>query len=433
MRSSSAARTNVEWPTRPTWGRWLLLIALLAFGVRLAYVLIFKNPLVLHVGIDTYDYHYGANDLVLGNGFIRHLLFHAPVQTAWHPPGYVVALALPSRLGLDTVLDHQIWSSVIGCLTVVSIAFLGRMLAGARAGLFAAAIAAVYPNFWLYDGGMLSETLVLLTVTVTMVTAYRILRRPTIPAALALGLSLGATVLTQSQTLLLLPLIAVPCLFVLRSATLRRRAALVSVVCAATLVTITPWVAFNLSRFKSPELLGTGAGLVLSWSNCDDTYYGERLGYYFPCYLAASGDESVVDYKLRRRGLDYISTHQSRLPLVVLAREGRTWGLFRPAQQIRFDHTEQILMRATGASWAALLSYYVLAVASIFGWIILRRSRVPTFPLMALVGNVIITVAVTHGQFRYRAPAEVTIVVLSAVALDSLGRAERLNPDKRMA
>jgi 4-amino-4-deoxy-L-arabinose transferase-like glycosyltransferase len=432
VRSSSAARTNVEWPTRPTWGRWLLLIALLAFGVRLAYVLIFKNPLLIHVGIDTYDYHYGANDLVLGNGFIRHLLFHPPVQTAWHPPGYVVALALPSRLGLDTVLDHQIWSSVIGCLTVVSIGFLGRMLAGARAGLFAAAIAAVYPNFWLYDGGMLSETLVLLTVTVTMLTAYRILRRPTIPAALALGLSLGATVLTQSQTLLLLPLIAVPCLFVLRSATLRRRVALVSVVCAATLVTITPWVAFNLSRFKNPELLGTGAGLALSWSNCDDTYYGERLGYYFPCFLAASGDESVVDYKMRRRGLDYISTHQSRLPLVVLAREGRTWGLFRPAQQIRFDHTEQILMRATGVSWAALLSYYVLAVASIFGWVILRRSRIPTFPLLALVGNVIITVAFTHGQFRYRAPAEVTIVVLSAVALDSFGRAERLNPDTTM-
>jgi hypothetical protein len=49
---------------------------------------------------------------------------------------------------------------------------------------------------------------------------------------------------------------------------------------------------------------------------------------------------------------------------------------------------------------------------------------------MALVGNVIITVAVTHGQFRYRTPAEATIVVLSAVALESVGRAKRLNPNR---
>jgi hypothetical protein len=97
-------------------------------------------------------------------------------------------------------------------------------------------------------------------------------------------------------------------------------------------------------------------------------------------------------------------------------------GLFRPVQQIRFDHTEQDLLREYWASWAALISYYLLAVPSIFGWILLRRRRVPTFPLVALVCSVVVTVALTFGQFRYRAMAEVALVVLAAVALDSLGR-----------
>jgi 4-amino-4-deoxy-L-arabinose transferase-like glycosyltransferase len=430
---SPAARAQAPGRSRRTWGWWLFLITLVAFSVRLAYVLIFKHPLVLPFAVDTFQFHRGANALAKGHGFTTQFGFLEPRQTAMHPPGYLLALALPSKLGLDSVLDHQIWSSVIGCLTVVTIAFVGRMLAGPRAGLVAAAIAAVYPNLWLYDGELLSETLVLLTVAAAVLTAYRLLRRPTIPAALTLGVALGATALTRAESVLLLPLIALPCLFVLRSACLRRRVALVGVVCAATLLTITPWIAFNLSRFERPEFLSTGAGLALSWSNCDKTYFGERLGYLAVCGFARGSDESVMDYDLRRRALDYVWAHRSRVPLVVLAREGRTWGLFRPAQQVRFYQTEQDLLRDAWASWTSLVSYYVLAVASIFGWVLLRRRRIPTFPLLAPVCSVIVTVAITLGQFRYRAAAEVALVVLSAVALDNLGRAKRSNVEVGLA
>jgi hypothetical protein len=128
--------------------------------VRLAYVLIFKNPLVLPTGVDTFAFHHGANALAKGRGFGSPGFLLKPRQTAMHPPGYLLALALPSRLGLDSVLDHQIWSLILGCLTVATIGFIGRMLAGPRAGLVAAAIAAVYPNLWLFDGELLSETLV---------------------------------------------------------------------------------------------------------------------------------------------------------------------------------------------------------------------------------------------------------------------------------
>jgi hypothetical protein len=58
-------------------------------------------------------------------------------------------------------------------------------------------------------------------------------------------------------------------------------------------------------------------------------------------------------------------------------------------------------------------------------------KRIPTFPLVAPVCSV--TVAITLGQFRYRVAAEVALVVLSAAALDNLGRAKRSNVEVILA
>jgi hypothetical protein len=58
--------------------------------------------------------------------------------------------------------------------------------------------------------------------------------------------------------------------------------------------------------------------------------------------------------------------------------------------------------------------------------VILRRRRVPIFPLLVLVVSVVISVSVTIGETRYRAVAEVPLVLGAAVALDAgLGRAAR--------
>ena len=90
MRSrSSAARVGVPGSLRRTWGWWLLLITLLAFSVRLAYVLIFKDPLILPFAVDTSDFHYGANALAKGQGFATQFAFLKPRQTALHPAGTV--------------------------------------------------------------------------------------------------------------------------------------------------------------------------------------------------------------------------------------------------------------------------------------------------------------------------------------------------------
>jgi hypothetical protein len=66
--------------------------------------------------------------------------------------------------------------------------------------------------------------------------------------------------------------------------------------------------------------------------------------------------------------------------------------------------------------------YYALLPAAIFGAVVLRRRRVTLLPLVALCVTVSIGAALTYGFTRFRAAAEVAIVLLAAVAVDAVLR-----------
>jgi hypothetical protein len=70
---------------------------------------------------------------------------------------------------------------------------------------------------------------------------------------------------------------------------------------------------------------------------------------------------------------------------------------------------------------------------AIAGAIALRRRRMPLSPLLAVIATVAVTVAITFGSTRYRAPADVAIGLLAAVGIDALVEAwshRRLEPDE---
>jgi hypothetical protein len=74
-------------------------------------------------------------------------------------------------------------------------------------------------------------------------------------------------------------------------------------------------------------------------------------------------------------------------------------------------------------AYVVIWAFYVSLILGIAGAVVLRRSRLaPLFPLLALPAAVLLSVAVTFGQQRYRAPMQPTLVILGAVALDALGR-----------
>src|SRR5215471_16137667 len=169
------------------WGVGLALITLGGLALRITYVLASKNPRT--PGGDDFYFHHGANLLVDGRGFvdpIALLLEHHTTPGAVHPPGYLLFLAVSSLFGFRSFLDHQIWSCLLGAGTIVLIGFTARRIAGARAGLLAAGIAAIYPNFWFHDSVVMSETLILFTTTLVIAAAYWLWEAPRVSRAIGL-------------------------------------------------------------------------------------------------------------------------------------------------------------------------------------------------------------------------------------------------------
>ena len=100
------------------------------------------------------------------------------------------------------------------------------------------------------------------------------------------------------------------------------------------------------------------------------------------------------------------------------------WGFWAPLQQVQHDSGWQ---RTTPAvNRLGLFEYWALVPLAALGVVVLRRRRVAVYPLLVFVLVAALAAAVTFGETRYRATAEVPIVVLAAVALDALiGRLTR--------
>lgn len=405
---------------RARFWRWLVAITVAGLAIRVAYVLIARRDIV--VGGDAIYYHFGANLLADGHGFIVPLEFARglTLQAADHPPLYLLWLAFPSVLGLDTPVWHMLWSCVLGTATVVVIGLTGREIASARVGLIAAGLAAVYPNIWSHDGFLQSETMAILAAAVVTLLAYRYWHRPSLGRVAVLGLACGAAALTRSELLLLVPFVVVPLLVLTRTIDLRTKLRWLLVSGLAAVVVLAPWVGYNLTRFEHPVFLSTGYEVTLLTASCDTTYYGTLTGYWSQeCGIRTprKDDQSQKALAYRRAALDYIGDHKARVPVVVLARWGRITGVFRPAQQARLDHVVE--GRERWIAWSSLAMFYAIAPLAAAGAFVLRRRRVPVFPLVALPAIALIAVTMTFATNRYRAIAEGALVLLAAVAIDA--------------
>ena len=174
--------------------------------------------------------------------------------------------------------------------------------------------------------------------------------------------------------------------------------------------------------------------MTLASADCAATYSGPAEGYWsMPCALAAShnpwfkehpkADDSAQGDEYQHLALDYVRSHENRLVPVTLAKIGRAFGFFHPLQQIELD--SYIETRPYHWALVGLGMYYALLALSIGGTVILRRRRIPSFPLWAIGLDVVFSVALTFGQTRYRTTFEVSLVLMAAVTLDAIWSALR--------
>ena len=405
-----------------------MLLLVVAGGVRVAYVLGVADGFNSDKFYDAAYYELAARTVANGDGFADPFRLlpgadKAIVPDAPHPPLTVLVLA-PIAWIFDGQLILRFASALAGLGVVLLSALLARAVAGDRAGLITAFICAIYPFLWVNDGLIMSESFTGVAVVATVLATYKAARTPSEWWRWVLVGALGGiSALGRAEMLVLVPLIAAGVLLASHIGALRVRLIACALCAISLLVVLAPWFIYNSSRFETRVILSTNDGLAMVASNCEEAYHGPAIGLTFlnsaECLpTPPPGDQSVVAEEYRRIAFKYMSDHASRVPIVVLARLGRDWSFFRPADMLSWNISEG---RPRWVTSLGLAFYYPLLLGALIGAVVLWRRNKWIWPL--LVPGIVVSLGAifAYGQVRFRAPAEPFIVILCCVAISAVG------------
>lgn len=405
---------------------WLLLLAVVvvAAGVRVLAVLVLPHGPTNPYGFPGGDgfYYLSASEVLAdGGGFGTRDATGVVVPDILHPPLYTAYLGGARVIGLDTANQLRLASVALGVATTVLVGLAGRRILSPATGIIAAAVVALSPAFWTYERNLNAEAITYPLIAAVILLTYRYRERPNLWRCLALAAAGGVLALARSEQVLPVAIIIV--VVVLTTADLHLRDRLVRLGAAAIvgLLVISPWTVYNLGRFEQPVLLSAGTGNALSAGSCDSTFDGERLGWYDErCHVGRASftpgfDRTRQDSLMRAGAIDYLRGHAGRLPVVIAAREGRTWGFFRVGDQIAGQ--AKAVDVSSDIIWVQAIVFWISVPIAAAGAVLLRRRRVPVYPLLVFPAVAALTVAISFGDIRYRAPAEVPIVLLVAAGI----------------
>lgn len=397
---------------------------LFAFVVHFGYAL----SLPAQVAGDSPFYRGVASLVASGKGYIApySLLLGTSDPTAQHPPGFVGYLALWDELGVSSIRAQEAVCCLLGALTAVLLGLLGRRLAGRRAGITVAFLAAVYPWFFMMERSVNSEALYFPLIVSVLLLAYRYLDNPRARWAAALGALIGLAALTRTDGLFLLIVLAAPLVWRTRG----RRVTNGLACLLATALVLAPWLIRNANDFHKFPVMSFNGGVTALDANCAATYSGNRLGFYSEkcevgsrCAQLAEAPRSNCQ---RHEATTYIRHHLARFPIVVVARVERAWELYRPRESLGYGAL--FWGRPRGFAQFALVVYVLVVASAAGGLFLLRRRQVSTLPLMAMIAQVCLVAALAYGESRFRAAAEPALVVLAGVAIAQLGQGRAEHP-----
>lgn len=415
------------------------LVVLAALAVRLAYTLGVdpRGGETSYPFSDARIYHLLGKNLADGKGYLRPYdleLLEVEHPTAEYPPLFPFALATLSAVGIDSPNGQQLVLCFLGAGTVALVGLIGRRVAGDTVGLVAAGLAAVYPMLFQADAILMTESLYVFSVAASVLLAYRAVETPSPCRFAALGVMVGLAALARAEALLLAPLLVGGVLLHCADRPVAGRLRLAAIGLGVAALTISPWTIRNAVTFHSFIPVSNNVSTLLDGANCPDTYSGTYLGFWRSTFgTRESSEECFEGFRVedpdfdeaaeaalhRDAGLRYAREHLSRLPVVSLARLGRTFGVYDVHEQVRLESLEGRTVR-----WQTVGTrmFWGLAVLAVYGGVVLRRRRAVLAPLLSTVVLVVVTTAITYGNQRFRIAAEPAILILAAGGLVTVAR-----------
>lgn len=393
-------------------------IAVVALAIRVAYVLLIAND--LPIGRDSVWYTLVSGPLSEGKGFLSPGIYFRTghtVATAGYPPGYPTLLALVTKIANPDHETFRLAGALLGTVTVVLTGCIGRRLAGRVVGLTAAALTAIYPMLIAVDGSLMSETLSIPLLYGAVLVAMVAIDKPAFWPWAVVGLLLGLTMLTRADAIIPVAFIAIAGT-IATPGDLRRRLLIGGLTVGLAVLVAVPWVIRNQDRVGEPTVATISSSATIAGANCPSTYWGGFFGFWD---LSCSNSERQFELsekewsrETRQRGVDFATDHIQRIPYVVLIRELRVLGLYRPLDQTKLE-----MLETRSEDWQIVgwVCWFPVLVLGAFGVVKMVRMGGRALPLLAVIASAFVVVAVSYGNQRFRTQAEPALLVATALTL----------------
>ena len=349
-------------------------------------------------------------------------------------PGYPLLLSPIFLIGGQhaPVMAGRMLSVVLGTITILLAAILARQLFDERVALLTALAVAIYPEAIAQSVFVLSEapfTPLMIVQLIAWIAAAKSKSRSDVAGwALAAGMAAGLATLMRPSWLLFLPFAGVLSLLVpgLRW----KQFSIVGLMIVSFCVTMTPWWIYTTviaGRFV-PTSLQVGAslydGLHPEANGASDMRFvrdfvheqrrADLLHKPDPQQLF----EDRLDERMKQSSLNWAQSHPGRVAELAFIKFLRIWSPWPNAAEFRSVVLRLVLM----------LSYTpALILAGIGLW----RSRKMVGPMLLLVAPAIyftLLHVIFVSSIRYRQPAMIPLLILSAVAVAALLQSLRQSP-----
>jgi len=372
--------------------------------------------------LDEQEYLTLAGNLASGRGFT----YQVPDQQGVTPDHVSRAPLYPLFLAgvftLASAADQPVSSvpgsvklaqSLVGGVGIWLIAMLALRAAGTRAGVAAAAIAAVYPPLAWMCAYALSEPLysVLALWTVLLLGAVldRLTPAPGRPVARVLlaGVVAGLATLTRPAMLVFLLLAG---LWMLA----RRRVALLAAFALGALLVVAPWTVRNVREHHRLILVASEGGVTF-WVGNNPLARGEGD-------LAANPELKRARQAIRQRfaGLteEQLEPIYYREALGFIASRPIDWAwlLVRKAFYLVVPAGPSYTLHSRLYFWTSVLSYGLLLPLAGLGLLTLGRQRTPPRTLGLLVLASVLVALIFFPQERFRIPVIDPSLIVCAAA-----------------
>jgi 4-amino-4-deoxy-L-arabinose transferase-like glycosyltransferase len=368
-----------------------------------------------------------AHSLAAGQGFASPFRVNTGA-TAWMPPVYPLLLAAIFRIfgpyTFNSFLAAALLNICCTTLACIPIFLAGKRIAGLGVAATAAWLWAIFPNAILIPvESMWDASLSALLVATILWATIALSESQRVRDWAVCGLLWGVTLLTNATLIALLPLLLAWLAFRAHKQN-RKWLNNLAISVGIVLLCCIPWTVRNYKVFHTFVPLRSGLGLQLWLGNNDNTqeiFRAERHPIYDTAERAQYVQMGEVAYMHEKQteAVHYMLSHPARETHLVTRRIISFWSGGTPTPLKDFLDVDSTWFRFV------LLFNLLAAFGALLGIIFLIRRRSP-FWFPAAIFPLVFPWAYYLSLVlpRYRLPIDAVVLLLAAIALETLFRRE---------